>query len=155
MHPKRFAMIGGILMLIVGALAFVPALNEAPLGLPVLNLDTSYGLFLGLFPMNVLNKLALIIFGVLGILAASRESVSLPMSIRYSRIIFYIFAVVAILGIFPQTNTLFGYWPLYGNEVWSHGIVALIAAYFGFSLSSKAAEHSRMTPQRDRPAHGI
>ena len=142
-------------MVIVGALAFVPALNEAPMGLPVLNLDTSYGLFLGFFPMNVLNKSALILLGMLGILAASRESVSLPMSIRYSRIVFYVLAVLAILGIFPQTNTLFGYWPLFGNEVWSHGIIALIAAYFGFSLSSKAAEHGRMAPQQERPAHGI
>ena len=155
MHPKRFALIGGLLMIIVGVLAFIPTLSTDSVGLPVLNLDASYGLFLGYFPMNILNKAALIILGVLGVLAASRESIRLPMSIQYSRLVFYVLAALAILGLFPQTNTLFGYWPLFGNEVWFHAVVAVVGAYFGFALTNKAMEHSRLKPQHDRPAHGI
>ncbi|MGZ5278642.1 MAG: hypothetical protein ACXWC9_01790, partial [Pseudobdellovibrionaceae bacterium] len=39
----------------------------------------------------------------------------------------------AVLGLIPQTQTFFGYWPLFGAEVWFHGTVAAISAYFGFA----------------------
>jgi len=44
--------------------------------------------------------------------------------------IFY--GLLAILGLIPATNTMFGLVPIYGNDVWLHAGTALIAAYFGF-----------------------
>ena len=39
---------------------------------------------------------------------------------------------LSVLGLLPQTNTLFGFVPLHGNDVWLHAVLALVAAYFGF-----------------------
>ena len=137
MNPRLFAMIGGIVMLIMGVVALIPSMVGSIAGLPALYVETSYGLFLGLFAMNIFNKLALILFGVAGIVAARMPGRSLPFSINYSRIVFYVMGVLAILGLFPATNTLFGYWPLFGNVVWEHAVFAVLGAYFGYALSAK------------------
>jgi uncharacterized membrane protein HdeD (DUF308 family) len=138
MHPRRFALIGGIIMFAIGVIAFIfPGSSET---LPDLNIDTSYGLFLGLFPMNILNKIALIVLGLGGISAANARFTSLPMSIQYSRLIFYVMGVAAIFGIIPQTQTLYGYWPLYNGEVIMHGVFAIVGAYFGYVLTSKVPD---------------
>ena len=71
MYPRRFALVGGSLMLAIGLISLIPALQGSVDRLPVLNVETSYGLFLGLFPMNIFNKAALIIMGLAGISAAS------------------------------------------------------------------------------------
>jgi Domain of unknown function (DUF4383) len=41
---------------------------------------------------------------------------------------------LAILGLIPIANTLFGLMPIYGNDVWLHLGTAVAAAYFGFAL---------------------
>ena len=151
MHPKQFALIGGILMLLFGIAAFVPSFSTTPAdaGLPLLNLETSYGLFLGFFPMNVINKLALIVFGLSGIYSANKVTTNLPASINFSRSVFWIMGAAAILGMIPATNTLFGYWPLFGGEVLAHGFFALCGAYFGFVLTQRAeSEIERKFPER-------
>lgn len=139
MHPRRFALIGGIIMLAMGVLALIPALSVDPVaaGLPLLKVETGYGLFAGLFPMNIFNKVALIVFGLAGIMAANAKGTSLPASIGFSRWVFFVMAPLAILGMFEQTNTLFGYWPLFSYEVLAHGVFAVAGAYFGFLLTSK------------------
>lgn len=124
-------------MLVLGAIALIPGLEGSVASLPLLEINTSYGLFLGLFPMNVINKVALIVMGVWGIWAAMSTGRSLPRSIFFSRAAFVISAVLAVLGLIPQTNTLFGYWPLFGNNVLSSAVIAVVGAYFGFALTSK------------------
>ncbi|HMN68873.1 MAG TPA: DUF4383 domain-containing protein [Bdellovibrionales bacterium] len=140
MHPQRFALIGGLVMLLVGLAAFVPALSWNSETLPPLINETSYGLFLGLFPMNVVNKVAMVLFGLGGIFAWSRKGTELPASVRYSRVVLFVMGALAILGLIPATNTLFGYWPLFGNEVYAHAAFALLGAYFGYALSAKVPE---------------
>jgi len=155
MHPKKYALIGGILMLVMGLLALVPSLYEnyaANVNLPPLALNTSYGLFLGIFPMNILNKIALIIFGIAGIAAANAPTTNLPKSILWSRAVFVIMGAAAILGAIPQTSTLNGYWPLFNAEVWTHGLFALLGAYFGFALTTAASrENDRKGPVKNAP----
>lgn len=141
MHPRRFALIGGILMLVMGVLAFVPGLSrDVGLSLPALKVTNSYGAFLGFFPMNVFNKMALIGFGLAGIFAATRRATSLPASIKWSRYVFIVMGLLAILGMIPATNTLFGYWPLFGGEIVVHGVFAVLGAYFGYTLSLKVPD---------------
>ena len=145
MRPQRFALAGGIVMLLLGALALVPALSTYPIDLPPLELATSYGLFLGLFPMNILSKVVLIGFGAWGILASQAKNTSLPASINFSRWTFVAMGVLAVLGLIPQTNTLAGYWPLFGTEIGVHAVFALLGAYFGFTLPHKASvENERL-----------
>lgn len=51
----------------------------------------------------------------------------------YSRSVAIIYGVLAIAGLIPGLNTLFGLVPLHGNDIWLHGIIALAAAYFGYA----------------------
>jgi hypothetical protein len=155
MHPRQFALISGIFMLLFGVAALLPSLSTAPAdaGLPILNLETSYGHFLGFFPMNIINKLVLIAFGVAGIYCANLPNTSLPASIKFSRWVFAVMGVAAILGLLPATNTLNGYWPLFGGEVVMHAVLALLGGYFGFVLSSRAMEENhRRFPEDQRRA---
>lgn len=151
MYPRQFALVGGIVMLALGILAFVPGLNQFPAGMPVLNVEESYGLFLGYFPMNIFNKVALIALGLAGVWASQAKNRSLPASIQYSRWVFLVTGVLAILGLFPQTNTLFGYWPLFGATFWEHAVFAVVAAYYGFMLTSKVPE----APGRHMPRESL
>ena len=40
--------------------------------------------------------------------------------------------MLSIAGLLPGLDTLFGLTPLFGNDVWLHALLALIAAYFGW-----------------------
>ncbi len=153
MNPKYYALAGGIFMVLFAALSLIPEFSRSPLdaGLPPLYVESSYGEFLGLFPMNILNKLALLVFGVAGILSATAKNTSLPRSVRWSRWAMGVMGALAVLGIIPSTNTLFGYWPLFGGEVWMHGVFAVLGAYFGYALTQKAAsEVHRRFPDSDQ-----
>ena len=142
MQPKKFALYGGIVMLAMGLLALImPGPVEF---LPYLTVDASYGLFLGIFPMNIMNKLALIGFGIAGI-AVSRRLSADP-SVQYSRVVFAVMGLLAILGLIPQTNTLNGIWPLFGAEIWAHAIFAVLGAYFGFATSARMSMSKRTAP---------
>lgn len=140
MNPRRFSFIAGTVMIAMALLSFIPSLNEMSEILPPLKLDTSYGLFLGLFPMNILNKVALLLFGVGGVMAANAKNKSLSASIMHAKWVFYGMGTAAVLGMISSTNTLFGYWPLFGNEVIAHGFFAVLGAYFGYRLPTIAQE---------------
>lgn len=124
MNSKLFALYGGFLMLFLGVSALIPGLEGSAANLPDLKVETSYGLFLGLLPINIFNKMALIVFGIWGI-ASSRQNL-MNYSVNYSKVVFFVMGTLAILGVFPQTNTLGGLWPLFGGEVIAHGLFAII-----------------------------
>lgn len=139
MNAKNFALVGGIIMLVIGALSLIPAFTGLAFGLPILKIETSYGLFLGIFPLNIVNKAILIGFGLWGVAAASDPVLSLPRSISFSRWVFMLSALFAVLGLFPQTNTLFGYVPLFGAGIWLHAVMALAGGIFGYSAVKRTA----------------
>jgi hypothetical protein len=139
MHPRQFALISGLIFLIMGIIAFIPGFSSHdPFQLKPLAGAVRHGMFLGLFPMNVVNKVALLFFGVAGIAAFSWSTKSLPSSIAYARAVAIVMITGAVLGLIPATQTLGGFWPLYGGEVVLHGLFGLLGAYFGFTLPSRA-----------------
>lgn len=135
MSSKKFALAGGSVMLLWGLFALIPTLSVYNQSLPELKLSASYGYFLGIFPMNILNKVALIFFGAAGIACSNAswtgERVLSP-SVIWSRVVLYAMAFLAILGMFVQTNTFGGYWPLFGSEIWFHSLWAVLGGYFGY-----------------------
>ncbi|MES2803511.1 MAG: DUF4383 domain-containing protein [Bdellovibrionota bacterium] len=133
MNAKNFSLVGGIVILVLGALSLIPAFTGLSFGLPILKIETSYGLFLGIFPLNIINKAILIGLGLWGVAAASDPVLSIPRSITFSRTVCILTAVFAILGLFPQTNTLFGFAPLFGAGIWLHAVMALLSGIFGYS----------------------
>ncbi|RPJ68895.1 MAG: DUF4383 domain-containing protein, partial [Alphaproteobacteria bacterium] len=114
MFTKKFARTFGLLMLGTGLFALVPGLSLYDQPLPNLNIESSYGSFLGIFPMNMVNKLVLMLMGIIGVSCGNaktyvnREHDS-KLAILWSRILLFIMGPLAILGMFEQTNTLGGY----------------------------------------------
>ena len=96
-------------------------------------------LALGLFPVNVLHNLVHLAFGVWGLLAA-RTVVG---SVVYGKGVAIIYGLLTLLGLIPATNTTFDLVPIYGNDVWLHAGLALLAAYFGFVHNRNADIYSR------------
>jgi hypothetical protein len=135
MNAKNFALVGGVVMLVVGALSLIPAFSGVAFGLPILRVEASYGLFLGIFPLNVVNKLIMVALGLWGIAAASDPALAVPRSVTYARTVFVLAGAFAVLGLFPQTNTLFGIAPLFGAGMWLHAVIALTAGLFGYSMA--------------------
>jgi nicotinamide mononucleotide adenylyltransferase len=127
MSTRTFALIFGIVFLAVGVAGFVPGLVQ-PLHAGHPEAMGNNGQLLGLFPVNELHNAVHILFGIWG-LAASR---SLGNSVTYARGVAIIYAVLTIAGFVPQLETMFGLVPLYGNDVWLHALLALVAAYFGW-----------------------
>jgi hypothetical protein len=147
-------MIGGAIMLLTGLAALVPAWKGAMDTLPPLALEISYGLFLGFLPMNIVNKLLLIVVGAAGLYASRAKFRDLPASIGWSRMVFFLFGAAAILGMIPATNTFFGYAPLFGNYVWVHAVFAIAGAYFGYALSSRVPDSGPARKDFTTPIHG-
>lgn len=129
MTTQRFALIYGIVFLLVGAAGFVPGLT-APHTHPDVQVTAGLGLLLGLFPVNVLHNLVHVLFGIWGLMAARSSGAA----VAYARAVAVIYALLAVLGLVPAANlhTTLGLVPLYGNDVWLHVLLAAGAAYFGF-----------------------
>jgi hypothetical protein len=148
MQTRYFALILGIIFLLIGIMGFIPALVTSevhtPAAGPTGTVDgvpgrpgdgvgegatMEHGRLLGLFPVNALHNLAHLAFGIWGIVAYRRwDSARL-----YARATAIIYGVLTIMGLIPGLNTLFGLMPIHGNDVWLHALIAIAAAYFGFA----------------------
>jgi hypothetical protein len=126
---QGFARIFGIIYVVVGILAFVPGLVQPLVDTTGIVVETGYGRFLGLFPVNLIHNLVHLGLGIWGILAAR----SFMGSVAFAKASAILLGLLALLGIIPATSTLFGLAPLYGIDVVLHGLTAAIAAYFGFA----------------------
>ena len=117
------------MLLVFGLAAFFPALLTPHEALEhQLLIPQGAGEFFGLFPTNALHNVGHAAAGVWGLLAYRNERASLA----YARALAIGLTLVAILGLIPRVNTLFGLVPLHGNYVWFHAVLAVGAAYFGF-----------------------
>jgi hypothetical protein len=134
MSVQRFAMIFGIIYVVVGVAGFFPPLLQPQTpGAPPLAIDTLSGRLMGLFPVNILHTLVHLAIGVWGVVAAK----SVSAAVGYARSIAVLYGVLAIMGFIPGLNTVFGLVPLHSHDIWLHAGSALIAAYFGFSSSAR------------------
>lgn len=126
---RTFALIFGIIYVLVGILGFIPGLSTHPTHPSGdLAVDSFHGDLLGLFPINILHNIVHLLIGLWGILASR----SVSGARFYAKVLAIVYGLLAILGLFPATNTTFGLIPIGGNDVWLHALSALIAAYFGF-----------------------
>lgn len=128
---QYFALITGIIFLLVGVMGFIPGFVQAPTGTADavgLAFTSGYGDLLGLFPINVLHNIVHLLVGILGIVA----SVSLGSSRLYSGGLAIFYGLLTIMGLIPATQATLGLIPIFGNDVWLHAVTAAIATYFGF-----------------------
>jgi len=132
MTVRTFALIAGIAYLAGGLLGFVPQLvSPPPEGAPALGITAFYGYLLGLFPVNYMHNLVHLAIGAWGVAAAR----SFSGARTYSRTLAVLYGALAVLGLFPQTHTLFGLVPIHGHDVWLHAGTAVLAAFFGWVIA--------------------
>lgn len=145
MKTTTFALIIGIVYLAVGVLGFIPAaLQPPPPDAPPTTFTLLYGYLIGLFPVNVVHSIVHLAIGAWGVLAA-RGTTAAQM---YSRSLAIIYGLLAVMGLIPGMNTLFGMLPMHGNDVWLHAGTAAVAAYFGWREVKK--ERRSMADRRQR-----
>lgn len=134
LFTRYFALVVGIAFTAAGIAGFLPLFTlHAPPGAPHLIVNTSYGLLLGLFPVNILHNLFHFGWGITGILASRTD----PSALKFSRYFGVTLAVLTIMGLLPAFSTGFGFMPLYGHDIWLHGLEAVIAIYLGFFAVQK------------------
>lgn len=126
---RRFALVFGIVFLLVGIAGFIPGMMQAH-SHPDVMVTAGMGLLMGLFPVNVLHNAAHLLFGAWGLLASR----SAPASRTYGKVVAISYALLTVMGLVTAMNmhTAFGFVPLYGHDVWLHALLAAVAAYFGF-----------------------
>lgn len=128
MGSRYFALVVGIVYLLVGLLGFIGP--STPYTGPDLAVDAFASNLLGLFPINLVHNIVHLAIGAWGI--ASYRSIS--GSVAFARGLAVLYGLLAILGLLPiaALQTTFGLVPIFGADVALHAITALAAAYFGF-----------------------
>lgn len=131
---RYFALVVGVAFTLAGIAGFLPFFTpHAPPEAPHLIVETSYGLLLGLFPVNIIHNLFHFGVGMMGVLAFR----SYPSALQFSRFLGVALGVLTVMGLIPPLSTGFGLWPLYGHDIWLHGLEAVIGVYLGFFASQK------------------
>ena len=147
MRTSTFALVFGIAYLAAGVLGLVPAaLQPPPAGAPSTSFGVLYGYLLGLFPVNVLHTAVHLAIGLWGIAAWSGALSALT----YARSLALLYGLLAVMGMVPGLNTLFGLIPLHGHDIWLHAATAALAAYFGWRREAVAAERRHTETERRR-----
>ena len=126
-RTQNAALVFGLAFLAAGIAGFFP--SPPPADAPPLVVHQGHGMALGLFPINIIHNIVHLLFGVLGFAAARSALLSAR---AYFRIVAVSYGALVVLGLIGATQTTFGYIPIWGNDVWLHGVLAAGAAYFGF-----------------------
>jgi hypothetical protein len=136
MTSSRFALLAGIVYILVGVLGFVPGIVQPPPAeAPALAVPSGYGYLLGLFPINILHNVVHLLIGVWGYVA-SRTAAG-ARTFAQSLTVFY--GLLAVMGLVPGFDTTLGLIPIFGHDVWLHAATAIVAAYFGFATRTPSA----------------
>ncbi len=143
MSTKTAALLFGIVFAVVGFLGFVPA--PPPPDAPPLAVEHGHGLALGMFPVNTVHNIVHLLFALLGIAAWAGGWAR-----GYFQLLAVSYAVLAVMGLIPGTQTTFGLIPLWGNDVWLHAAIAGVSAYFGFARGNVDVHTHTHTPAHGR-----
>src|ERR1044071_6034491 len=104
MGSRYFALVVGIVYLLVGLLGFIPGLVSDYTG-PALSVSAGAGNLMGLFPINIVHNIVHLAIGAWGI--ASYRSIS--GSVAFARGLAILYGLQAILGLLPAPfSTTFG-----------------------------------------------
>ena len=145
MSTRRFALILGLFFVAAGIAGFIPFLAHPETGATLADnmvavgnsaqshgpmmLGTGHDMLFGLFPVNPLHNGVHLLFGLWGLIATRKRGAAL----FYARFVAILYALLALAGLLPATQTGFGLLPLYAKDVWLHGAIALAGAYFGWA----------------------
>jgi hypothetical protein len=135
----------GIAYLSIGVLGLIPAaLMPPPADAPATRLTLLYGYLLGLFPVNVVHSVVHLAIGAWGIMAWR----GMGSAKVFARALAVFYGALAVVGVIPGMNTLFGMLPIHGPDVWLHAGTAAVAAYFGWRTEVSVEHRASTTPDR-------
>lgn len=130
MLTRYFAAVVGAIYLAIGIAGFIPGLTQPPpAGAPGLAIDAGYGYLFGLFPINIVHNLVHLAIGVWGLASFPKWGASRA----FARGLTMVYALLAVMGLIPGLNTMFGLAPLFSHDIWLHAGTAAVAAYFGWA----------------------
>lgn len=137
----------GVIFTLLGIAGFIPGLVSLPAeglgaGVPVgagavpaspgpdyiAAYLRGFGYLFGLFPTNLVHNIIHLAIGLFGLYSATGEEGSF----NYNRFFAISYLLLAVMGLIPIANTLFGMMPIFGNNVWFNALTGAIAAYFAF-----------------------
>ncbi len=122
---RGFALIFGLVYVVVGLLGFIKPLTDAPgSGLFLGGEDAK---LLGIFAVNWFHNLAHLAIGLLGLAAAQR----MDLARVYAQAIGLAYALLFVIGLF--TGDFLGVLPLNGADNVLHLLSAIVALVVGFS----------------------
>lgn len=150
MAERYCALLLGLLFLFIGFAGFTPSFTWLPDGSTPITAEeasnavnslysTGYGYLFGLYPTNIVHNFVHCLVGFVGIIM----STDWRGARAFNRGFAIAYIVIALLGLLPFTNTVFGLMPIFGNNVWFNALTAGIAAFFGFA--KPAAEEKGAT----------
>lgn len=142
---KKCALALGIIFTVIGIAGFIPDLVSLPstsVSGPITadqvpatagpNYAAAYlrgfGYLFGLFPTNLLHNITHLAVGVFGLYSATGDRGAF----NFNRFFAIGYLLLAVLGLIPVANTLFGIMPIFGNNVWLNAATGAIAAYYAF-----------------------
>jgi hypothetical protein len=147
MKTATFALIFGIAYLAAGVLGLIPTFLRPPAeDAPPTTFTLLYGQLLGLFHVNILHTLVHLAIGAWGL--AAWRGIANPLV--FARSLALLYGVLAVMGLIPGLNTVFGMIPLHGHDVWLHAGTAAIAAYFGWRGEVPTMERRTQHERRQR-----
>jgi hypothetical protein len=159
MRSATFALFVGIAYLSAGIVGLIPAeLSPAPPDAPPVRYDILYGYMLGVFPVNVLHSIVHLAIGAWGISAWRADhhfGRGMGSPKLYARSIAMFYGLLALLGLLPATNTLFGLMPIYGHDVWLHAVTAAAAGYFGWRTENVVERRGATNGDRRQDARPV
>jgi hypothetical protein len=141
MTERYCALSIGVIYLLLGLAGFVPALVSLPgTGASYIPADIApsaysagFGLIFGVIPTNFLHNLVRCTVGFWGIASYNNAN-----SARlFNRVFAVVYAVLAIMGLFPFAKSFFGLMPIFGINVWLNALAAFAAAYYGIVIPAK------------------
>ncbi len=134
---RTFALIFGIVYLLVGIAGFIPGVNDHNhAGMPALAVDSFYGRLMGLFPVNLMHNVVHILIGLWGIFGSR----SIGGARMFARGVAIVYGLLTVMGLLPAPfSTTFGLAPIFGHDVWLHALSAIVAAYFGWVARERDA----------------
>ena len=141
MSTRTAALVFGIVFAVIGVLGFMP--SPPPPDAPALTMEHGHGMILGMFPTNTGHNVVHLLFALLGIAAWAGGWAR-----TYFQVLAVSYGLLTVLGLIPATQTTFGLIPIWGNDVFLHGAVAVAAAYFGFVRGNVDMHTHAPTPHR-------
>ena len=139
---ERYLALGiGIIYLLLGLAGFIPSFvslpgtNESyiPLGESVGAYSAGFGYIFGAIPTNFFHNLVRCAVGLLGITCYNNYTTAR----LFNRSFAVSYALLAVMGLLPWTNTFFGLMPLFGTNVLLNALASISAAYYSIVIPAK------------------